>query len=176
MPTFQQAIDADPSQFLTLGESVVQAVGELTETGVKFAESVAGLATSWQGNDYQGLVGHAGEVGSVVARSDAALLTAAAGLESMGTILAATQMALKTTKQVAEGIGYMVLPTPMVILGPGQWSLVSSAGPEAPAILAAYQAGAAVFTDALGSMYTTLIDQDTVAYGMLRAAISQIPK
>lgn len=52
---------------------------------------------------------------------------------------------------------------PMVILGPSQWSQVSSAGPAAPAVLAAYQSGAVAFSTALGAQYAAIVAQDTAA-------------
>ena len=175
MPTFQQAIDSNPAQLMTLGASLLQAAGQLTGIGAQYGTTVAGLGASWQGEDYQGLVKWAGKVEVYIGRSDAALATAAATLESMGATMMATATAMKATKQAAEAAGYKVLPSQFVILGPRQWQQVSSAGYAAPAVYAAYQAGAIAFNVALVSMYTAFIAQDTAAYGIVRTALGLSP-
>lgn len=172
MPTFQQAVDADPSKFLTCGASVLKAAGSVTSLAARYGREVAGLGAGWQGEDYQGLLRWAGEVAGFTARVDAALLTVGATLEASGATMFATVQTLKITKQAAEGVGYKVLPTPFVILGPSQWSQVSSAGPGAPAVLAAYQAGAAAFTTALMGQYAAIIAQDVAASATMRTAIA----
>ncbi|THV41402.1 hypothetical protein [Glycomyces buryatensis] len=175
MPTFQQALDANPAQLMSLGAAIAAAAGKVTTLGAQHAGEVAGMGASWQGDDYQEMVRWGGDVAGFIGRSDAALVVCAGALESMGATMMATVTALKATKQSAEAIGYRVLPTPMVILGPSQWSQVSSAGPAAPAVLAAYQSGAVAFTAALASMYAALIAQDTAAYGIIRTAIGLSP-
>ncbi|THV42968.1 hypothetical protein [Glycomyces buryatensis] len=172
MPTFQQAIDADPSKFMTYGATLLQTAAEVGSLQVKYAQQVVDLGTSWQGDDYQGLVGWAGQVATFTGQVDAVLAMAAATLESMGATMMANVMTLKATKQAAEGVGYKVLPTPMVILGPSQWSQVSSAGPGAPAVLAAYQAGAIAFTTALMAQYAAIVAQDLACNAAIRAAIA----
>ena len=62
-----------------------------------------------------------------------------------------------------------------MILGPRQWQQVSPAGYAAPAVYAAYQAGAIAFNMALVSMYTAFIAQDTAAYGIVRTALELSP-
>ncbi|MEU5155318.1 hypothetical protein [Glycomyces sp. NPDC021274] len=175
MPTFQQCLDANPAQLMTLGASIAGAAAQLTQLGATYGQTVAGLAASWQGKDYQELVKWSTEVGLFIGRSDAAMLTCAGALEGTGAALMATCFAMKATKQAAEAVGYKVLPTPFVILGPSQWSQVSSAGPAAPAVLAAYQSGAIAFTTALVSMYTAVIAQDTAGYAIIRTALALSP-
>lgn len=175
MPTFQQCLDANPAQLMSLGASIASATAQLTQLGASYGQTVAGLGVSWQGEDYQALLEWAGKVATYIGRSDAAMITCAGALEATGASLMATTMAMKATKQAAEGIGYKVLPTPFVILGPSQWSQVSSAGPAAPAVLAAYQSGAIAFTTALVSMYTAVIAQDTAGYAIIRTALALSP-
>lgn len=175
MPTFQQCLDANPTELMSLGVSIGSAAAQLTQLGVAYGQTVTGLAASWQGQDYQELVKWAAQVAAYIGRSDAAMLTCAGALEGTGAALVATCTAMKATKQAAEAIGYKVLPTPMVILGPSQWSQVSSAGPAAPAVLAAYQSGAIAFTTALVSMYTAVIAQDTAGYAIIRTALALSP-
>jgi uncharacterized protein YukE len=175
MPTFQQCLDANPTELMSLGVSIGSAAAQLTQLGASYGQTVAGLAASWQGKDYQELVRWAGQVAAYIGRSDAAMITCAGALEGVGAGLMATCTAMKATKQAAEGIGYKVLPSPFVILGPSQWSQVSSAGPGAPAVLAAYQSGAIAFTTALVSMYTAAIAQDTAGYGIIRTALALSP-
>lgn len=175
MPTFQQCLDANPAQLMALGGQIAAATAQLTALGTTYGGTVAGLAASWQGQDYQELVRWAGEVAMFIGRSDAAMVTCAGGLEAVGASLMATTLALKTVKQSAEAVGYKVLPTPFVILGPSQWSQVSSAGPAAPAVLAAYEAGAVAFTAALVGMYTAIIAQDTAGYAVIRTALALSP-
>lgn len=175
MPTFQQCLDANPAELMSLGASIGSAAAQLTQLGASYGTTVAGLAASWQGEDYQGLVRWSGQVATFIGRSDAAMITCAGGLGTTGAALMATCTAMKATKEAAEGIGYKVLPTPFVILGPSQWSQVSSAGPGAPAVLAAYQAGAVAFTTALVSLYTAIIAQDTAGYAVIRTALALSP-
>ncbi|MEU6857663.1 hypothetical protein AB0B28_02115 [Glycomyces sp. NPDC046736] len=175
MPTFQQCLDANPAELMSLGISIGAAAAQLTALGTSYGSTVAGLAASWQGEDYQALVKWSIEVATFIGRSDAAMLTCAGGLEGVGASLMATCIAMKATKQAAEAAGYKVLPTPFVILGPSQWSQVSAATVGAPAVLAAYQAGAIAFTTALVSMYTAIIAQDTAGYAVIRTALALSP-
>jgi hypothetical protein len=175
MPTFQQCLDANPAQLMSLGVSIGTAAAQLTQLGASYGTTVAGLAASWQGKDYQELVKWSAQVATFIGRSDAAMIACAGSLEATGATMLATCTALKATKQAAEAIGYKVLPTPFVILGPSQWSQVSSAGPGAPAVLAAYQSGAIAFTTALVSMYTAIIAQDTAGYAVIRTALALSP-
>lgn len=172
MPTFQQALDADPSKFMTYGATLIQSAGSVTSLAAKYGQQVGSLGTSWQGDDYNGLMRWAGQVASFTAQVDAVLLTAAATLESLGATMMVNVQTLKATKQAAEAAGYKVLPSPFVILGPSQWSQVSSAGPGAPAVLAAYQAGAVAFTTALIGQFAAIIAQDVAANTAIRAAIA----
>jgi hypothetical protein len=175
MPTFQQCLDADPAQLMSLGMSIGQAAAQLTQLGASYGTTVTGLAASWQGKDYRELLRWAGEVAAFIGRSDAAMITCTGALEATGVSLLATVTAMKATKQAAEAVGYRVLPSPFVILGPSQWSQVSSAGPAAPAVLAAYQSGAIAFTTALVSLYTAIIAQDTAGYAIIRTALALSP-
>jgi hypothetical protein len=172
MPTFQQAIDADPAKFMTYGATLLQTAGEVTSLAIEYGQQVADLGATWQGDDYQGLLGWATKVATFTGGVDLVLVTAATSLEAMGATMMANVMTLKTTKQAAEGVGYRVLPTPMVILGPSQWSQVSSAGPAAPAVLAAYQAGAVAFTTALMAQYAAIVAQDIACNTAIRAAMA----
>lgn len=175
MPTFQECLDANPSELISLGTSIGSAAAQLTQLGATYGTTVAGLAASWQGEDYQGLVKWSTQVAAFIGRSDAAMITCAGGLATTGASLLAMCTALKTTKQAAEGIGYKVLPTPLVILGQSQWQQVSSAGYAAPAVYAAYQAGAVAFTTALVSMYAAIIAADTAGYAVIRTALALSP-
>lgn len=172
MPTFQQALDANPSEFMTYGATLARAAGELTSLTAQYSQQVAALGTSWQSDEYQGLLGWAAKVAAFTAQNNAVLMTSSAALASMGATMMATVQTLKITKQMAEGIGYRVLPMPMVILGPSQWSQVSSAGPAAPAVLAAYQSGAVAFSTALSAQYAAIVAQDAAASATLRAALA----
>jgi uncharacterized protein YukE len=175
VPTFQQCLDANPTQLMSLGVSIGSAAAQLTQLGASYGQTVTGLAASWQGEDYQALLKWAAQVAAFIGRSDAAMITCAGALEATGASLMATCTAMKATKQAAEAVGYKVLPSPFVILGPSQWSQVSSAGPGAPAVFAAYQAGAIAFTTALISMYTAIIAQDTAGYAVIRTALALSP-
>jgi uncharacterized protein YukE len=175
VPTFQQCVDANPAELMSLGASIGGAAAQLTQLGASYGQTVAGLGASWQGEDYRALLNWASKVAAFIGRSDAAMITCAGALEGVGAGLMATCTAMKLTKQSAESIGYRVLPSPFVILGPSQWSQVSSAGPAAPAVLAAYQSGAIAFTTALVSMYTAAIAQDTAGYGIIRTALALSP-
>ncbi|THV35593.1 hypothetical protein [Glycomyces buryatensis] len=172
MPTFQQALDADPSKFITAGAALMQAAGSVTAVAAKYGQEVTDLGTSWQGQDYQGLVRWAGQVSVFTVQTNAVLMATGGTLQAMGATMMANVQLMKGTKQAAEGAGYKVLPTPFVILGPSQWSQVSSAGPAAPAVLAAYQAGAVAFTTALMAQFAAIIAQDMAAQTALRAALA----
>ncbi|THV42951.1 hypothetical protein [Glycomyces buryatensis] len=172
MPTFQQALDADPSKFITAGVALMKAAGSVTAVSAKYGQEVADLGTSWQGQDYQGMMRWAGQVSAFTVQTNAVLMSAGATLEAMGATMMANVQLLKGTKQAAEAAGYRVLPTPFVILGPSQWSQVSSAGPAAPAVLAAYQAGAVAFATALMAQFAAIIAQDMAAQTALRAALA----
>jgi hypothetical protein len=172
MPTFQQALDADPAKFASSGAELMTTAGSVTGLSAKYGQEVAGLADAWQGDDYNGLVRWAGQVAVFNTQVELVLMTAAATLQAMGLSMAATVQALKFTKQTAEAVGFKVLPTPFVILGPTQWQQVSAAGPGAPAVLAAYQAGAVAYTTALMSQYAAIIAQDVACSTAVRAAVA----
>lgn len=170
MPTFQQCLSADPSKFTQLGTKVMSTAGEINSHTQTYSQTITGLSDSWTGSDFQALLGWQAKVQAFNAMNQAELNVAGAILTSMGASMMVTVQTLKMTKQVAEGIGYKVLPTPFVILGPSQWSQVSSAGPGAPAVLAAYQAGAVAFTTALVAQYSAIIALDASCAATIRIA------
>jgi hypothetical protein len=170
MPTFQQCLDADPSKFTHLGTKVMSTAGEINAHTQTYSQTVTGLSRSWSGSDFQALVRWQGRVQAFNAMNQAELNAAGAVLASMGATMMATVQTLKMTKQMAEGIGYKVLPSPFVILGPSQWQQVAAANVGAPAVLAAYQAGAAAFTAALVGQYAAIIAQDVACASIIRVA------
>lgn len=170
MPTFQQCLDADPSRFIQLGTKVMSTASEIMLHTATYLETIAGLASAWEGNDYDKLAGWQRRVIEFDTMNQAEMNVAGGALTSMGTSMMANVQALKMTKQMAESIGYKVLPSPMVILGPSQWQQVSAANVGAPAVLAAYQAGAMSFTMALISQYAAIIAQDVSCATTIRIA------
>lgn len=170
MPTFQQCLDADPSEFVQLGTKVLSTASSIMLHTATYMETVSGLASAWEGADYNKLVGWQGRVIEFDTMNQAEMNAAAGALTTMGGTMTAMVQTLKMTKQAAESIGYKVLPAPMVILGPSQWQQVSAANVGAPAVLAAYQAGAISFTTALISQYAAIIAQDVACAATIRIA------
>lgn len=170
MPTFQQCLDADPSGFTQLGSKIMSTAGEINSHAQQYAQTISGLESSWQGDDYKALMRWQGIATAFNTMNQAEFNVAGAMLTSMGATMTANVQTLKLTKEAAEAAGYKVLPTPLVILGPSQWQQVSAANVGAPAVLAAYQAGAIAFTMALMTQYGALIAQDTACAAAVRIA------
>ncbi|THV41431.1 hypothetical protein [Glycomyces buryatensis] len=171
MPTFQQSLDSDPAQLMSLADSLVRAAIEITGVGARYGATVSGLGAAWQGEDYQGLARWAGLVEAYIGRSEVALIDSAVTLEANAARMIAAVAAMRETVRAAETAGYQVLPAPLVVLGAGQWNQIAAAGPSGQVLLAAHEARAAAFTAALVGMYTAFIAYDTAANGVIRTAL-----
>ncbi|THV42987.1 hypothetical protein [Glycomyces buryatensis] len=172
MPTFRQCLDADPAKFSGVTAEWNRAGSDMDRFVDDYADCMEGLADKWAGSDYDSAASWLPSVKAFNMTTQGAIKLGAATLQATGSVMQATVQVLKSTKQAAESAGYKVLDAPMVILGPRQWQQVSSAGPAAPAVLAAYQAGALAFNGFLMAQFAILNATDVAAAGGLHAAIN----
>ncbi|MEU6858473.1 hypothetical protein AB0B28_06330 [Glycomyces sp. NPDC046736] len=169
MPTFKQAIEADPSKFGDVASAADRAKDDIDGFVSDYADCMEGLAADWEGQDYQAATGWLPSVKALNTATQSCLSIGSATIQAAGTAMNATVEILKQTKQAAESAGYEVMDMPLVMLGQSQWQQVSSAGYAAPAVYAAYQAGAVAFNGLLVAQLVILNAADVAASGALRA-------
>ncbi|THV42757.1 hypothetical protein [Glycomyces buryatensis] len=170
MPTFKQAIDADPGKFGEVGSAISGAAGDLDHFVSDYADCIEALAADWEGGDYAAAASWLPSVKGLNTAAQTTMTAGSATLQASSAAMKATVEVLKQTKQAAESAGYKVMDMPMVMLGSRQWQQVSSAGYGAPAVYAAYQAGAVAFTGLLVAQLAVLNAADVAGAGGLHAA------
>lgn len=170
MPTFKQAIDADPNKFSDVGSAISTAASDIEQFVSDYADCIEGLASEWSGSDYEAASSWLPSVKALNMAAQTTMTAGSAALQGGGAAMNALVEVLKQTKQAAESAGYKVTDAPLVMLGQQQWQQVSSAGYGAPAVYAAYQAGAVAFNGILVAELVALNAADVATAGGMQAA------
>ncbi|THV34390.1 ADP-ribosyltransferase [Glycomyces buryatensis] len=167
-PTFQQAVDADPTNLNSAAGKFRDASDRIDYYKNEYNQAFENLREHWQGDDYDAFVTEANKVSLNAANTEATVNMASGLLQTLGATMKISVELLQQIERAAKSAGFKVLPLPLVIMGPTHWQQVASAGPAAPAVLAGYQAVAAGFTISLQAIFAQLIGQDVTALATLQ--------
>ncbi|WP_030161225.1 YwqJ-related putative deaminase [Glycomyces sp. NRRL B-16210] len=162
MPAYRQSLDSSTGEFGEFGGGVSSASSKLDDYDDNRTGQIEGLRPDWKGDDYDALRGDSDELSRHCAATRLKMSGASMALKSGGAAMQGTVKAMEATDRAAQNIGYQVLPAPQAVIGPRQMQQIASAGVAAPAVQAAYQAGAIAFTIALRTLNTMVTVQDNI--------------
>jgi hypothetical protein len=174
MPTYDEALAANPSGFVDYAAEMTSAGTDLTEHRTEYGELVSQINDDWQDqanrafNDDVGVVGdHVDDVVSQVGE--------AAGLLDAGGVAMVSQVEqLKATDAAYRGAGFTVQSEPRVELGAVHWAAIAAAGPFGPMLQALFQARADEGTTRLRLGLAMLTATDVVTGAGLTAAAQRL--
>lgn len=169
MPTYQDALSAEPSEFLTYAAEMTAAAADLATQQTDYSAKVAEINGHWQDTANQAFNGEVGNVNAHLTQVIGAITTTAGSLASAGTQMLTECTVLKAADAALKAAGFNVQPAPLVQLGPAQRTAIAMAGPFGGFLEAVLQAQAMAGTLGLQSL-TSLVNAADATAG---AALSQ---
>ncbi|WP_026931559.1 hypothetical protein [Glycomyces tenuis] len=160
MPTYREALSANPAAFVEYAAQMTTAGSDLTGHRLAYGEEVAALNMHWQDEANNAFNT---EVDGVGAHIDG-LVTQVAGtagqLSGAGGAMATAVTALKTADAAIHAAGFDIQPAPQVTLGAAQRLAIALAGPFGFQLQAALETAALAATTGLQAVLATLNSTD----------------
>jgi uncharacterized protein YukE len=169
MPTYQDALSADPSAFLSFASEMTAAASDLATQQTEYASKVAEINGHWRDNANQAFNGEVGNVNGHLTQVIGEITATAGGLAATGAQMLAECTLLKAADAALKATGFDIQPAPLVTLGPAQRTAIAMAGPFGGFLEAVLQAQAMAGTLGLQSL-TSLVNAADATAG---AALSQ---
>lgn len=167
MPTFSAMRTANPAAYGNAGAALRQSARRLEETARSFAGATADLDTTWSGTAQQAQRARADALADQLRQLAQRMTIAAQVAEAGGQLLGSLVTQLRSLVSSAGAAGFQVLDPGFAIPGPRHYAQAAQAGPAAPAVLAAYQAVAQVYT----AMFQALVAAATAVDAQVAAAL-----
>jgi uncharacterized protein YukE len=176
MPDFLGLLLANPTLFVDAGTALEAAAGQVGEAGTAFGEATSGMP-GWTGDArtaHDAAAKITGENGTQLAE---ALGRAGQALQSGGAMLAESTTVLREQVDMVLAEGYLVIASGLVVIGPAQEAEAAAATVGAPAVIAAYEAGAVAYTVDLELIVgeATTLDMETAAQIQLAGELIGLP-
>ncbi|MCD0446711.1 hypothetical protein LO763_24130 [Glycomyces sp. A-F 0318] len=174
MPTYAEALAADPSGFVDYAAEMTSAGTDLTDHRAEYDDLVAAINTGWRdrantafNDDVATVDAHVDEVVSQVDQAAELLGTGGGQMASQVEQLQAADAAYR-------GAGFNVQAEPRVELGAVHWAAIAAAGPFGPVLQAVYQARADEGTRRLRLGLAMLTATDAITGAALTAAAQEL--
>jgi hypothetical protein len=169
MPTYQDALSAHPSEFLTFASEMTAAASDLATQQTEYGTKVSEINAHWRDTANDAFNGEVGNVNTHLSQVIGEVTATAGSLASTAAQMLAECTGLKAADAAIRAVGFNIQPAPMVTLGPAQRTAIAMAGPFGPILEAGLQAQAMAGTFGLQTL-TSLINAADATAG---AALSQ---
>jgi hypothetical protein len=169
MPSYQDALSAQPSEFLTYASEMTAAAADLANQQTDYGTKVAEINSHWRDTANDAFNGEVGNVNAHLTQVIGEVTATASGLAATAGQMLLECTGLKAADAALKAIGFNIQPAPMVTLGPAQRTAIAMAGPFGGILEAALQAQAAAGTLGLQTL-TSLINAADAGAG---AALTQ---
>ncbi|MFG3338569.1 WXG100 family type VII secretion target [Glycomyces sp. NPDC048151] len=169
MPSYQDALSAHPSEFLTYATEMTAAATDLATQQTDYGTKVAEINSHWRDTANDAFNGEVGNVNAHLTQVIGEVTATASGLAGTAAQMLLECTGLKAADAALKALGFNIQPAPMVTLGPAQRTAIAMAGPFGGILEAALQAQAAAGTFGLQTL-TSLINAADATAG---AALSQ---
>lgn len=174
MPTYEEALAANPEGFVDYAAEMTSAGTDLTDHQTEYDQLVTTINASWRdranaafNEDVDIVDVHVEDVVSQVDRAAEALSTGGGQM--------VTQVGqLRATDAAYRGAGFDVRSEPRVALGAVHWAAIAAAGPFGPVLQAMYQARADEGTVRLQLGLAMLNATDAITGAALTAAAQEL--
>jgi hypothetical protein len=170
MPTYQDALAADPSQFLTYATEMTSAAADLAAQQTDYGARVADINVHWRDTANDAFNGEVGTVNAHLTQVIGEVTTTAGSLAAAGSQMLTECTLLKAADAALKVAGFDIQPAPMVTLGALQRTAIAMAGPFGGLIEAALQAQALAGTLGLQALTSLVNAADATAGAAVSAA------
>jgi len=169
MPSYQDALSADPAEFIGCAAQMSGAAADLMSQQTDYGSKVAEINGHWRDTANDAFNGEVGTVNTHLAQVIGEITATAGSLAATGAKMVTECLLLKLADTSLQVAGFNILPAPQVVLGPAQRAAVAASGPFGAHFEAAFQLQAAAGTLGLKSLHGLINASDAVA----GAALSQ---
>ncbi|MEU5872375.1 hypothetical protein AB0A73_12560 [Glycomyces sp. NPDC047369] len=174
MPTYEEALAADPAAFVDYASEMAAAGTDLTEHRAEYDATVVEINAGWQDRANTAFNDDAVIVDDHVEQVATQVGEAAEMLDSGGAAMQSMVEQLRGLDASYRGAGFDVQPEPRVQLGAVHWAAIAAAGPFGPMLQALFQARADEGTVQLQLGLSVLTAADAATGAGLTAAAEQL--
>ncbi|GAA2299879.1 hypothetical protein GCM10009853_065230 [Glycomyces scopariae] len=175
MPTYQDALAADPSEFVAYAAEMAAAATDLATQQTDYGRKVADINAHWRDTANDAFNGEVGNVTAHLAQVIGEITATAGSLAAAGGQMLTECTLLRAADTGLKALGFDVQPAPLVTLGALQRTAIAMAGPFGGLIEAALQAQALAGTLGLQTL-TTLVNAADATAGAAVAAAADLLK
>ncbi|WP_335989543.1 WXG100 family type VII secretion target [Glycomyces sp. MUSA5-2] len=173
MPTYEEALAANPAAFVDYASEMAAAGTDLTEHRAEYDSTVVEINAGWQDKANTAFNDDAVVVDEHVDQVATQVGEAAELLDSGGAAMQSMVEQLRSTDASYRGAGFNVQSEPRVELGAVHWAAIAAAGPFGPMLQALFQARADEGTVQLQLGLSVLTAADAATGAGLTAAAEQ---
>lgn len=173
MPTYEEALAANPAAFVDYASEMAAAGTDLTEHRAEYDSTVVEINAGWQDKANTAFNDDAMVVDEHVEQVATQVGEAAELLDSGGAAMQSMVEQLRSTDASYRGAGFNVQSEPRVELGAVHWAAIAAAGPFGPMLQALFQARADEGTVQLQLGLSVLTAADAATGAGLTAAAEQ---
>ncbi|MEU6858255.1 hypothetical protein AB0B28_05185 [Glycomyces sp. NPDC046736] len=169
MPTYEQVMSGEPTEFMGYAMEVTAAAGDLAAHQTDYGTKVTELNAHWQDAANEAFNAEVGTVNAHITQVIGEINAAATTLQAAGSEMFSVRAGMQLTEAFLKGKGFDVLPAPLVAVSAAQHALIAQLGPLGGFLEAALQAEAAAGTAQLQSALGLLNAADAAAGAVLNA-------
>jgi uncharacterized protein YukE len=174
MADFIAILASTPVEYTAAGSALQGAAGKVEAIAAGFATATSDLSSSWSGPASQAQQRRAQRSAETLREVTGVLADAGRVCEAGGAALATAATQVRTLVESAYGTGFTVLPSAVVIPGPAHYAEAAAAGPGGPAILAAYQETAQLYTSMIEAAVAEASALDDEVAAQIRAVVGRL--
>jgi hypothetical protein len=174
MPTYEEALAANPAAFVDYAAEMSAAAAVLTEHRAEYDAKVVEINAGWEDTANTAFNADAVVVDDHVEEVVSQVGDAAELLDAGGAAMESMVEQLKATDASYRGAGFNVQPAPKVELGAVHWAAIAAAGPFGPMLQALFQARADEGTMQLQLGLSVLTATDAATGAGLTGAAEQL--
>ena len=170
MPTYMQLMQSTPGSLGEVATALNGANEQLVANAEAFEKTAQTTDATWKGAAKDAHDGGVDRLQGGIRQVGQSLKATAQLVQQASQTLTTLVNQLRQTESTAKGAGFQVIPGAMAIVMPGQthYQQAASAGPAAPAVIAAYQA----IAQAYAMILNTIVGMATAADQGFAASIS----
>ncbi|GAA2166276.1 MULTISPECIES: hypothetical protein [Glycomyces] len=170
MPSYQDALSAQPSEFLTYASEMTAAATDLATQQTDYGTKVAEINSHWRDTANDAFNGEVGNVNAHLTQVIGEVTATATSLAGTAAQMLLECTGLKAADAALKAVGFNIQPAPAVTLGPAQRTAIAMAGPFGGIIEAALQAQAMAGTLGLQTLTSLVNAADATAGAALTQA------
>jgi hypothetical protein len=170
MPSYQDALSAQPSEFLTYASEMTAAATDLATQQTDYGTKVAEINSHWRDTANDAFNCEVGNVNAHLTQVIGEVTATASSLAGTAAQMLLECTGLKAADAALKALGFNIQPAPTVTLGPAQRTAIAMAGPFGGIVEAALQAQAMAGTLGLQTLTSLVNAADATAGAALTQA------